>query len=79
MYTAFVQETDTVTRHSERRANRFRQAAARRRLQEIRDEQALRNWLTEVWDEQPALIEAASNSRIHHTDYRESHHGSSRL
>ena len=79
MYTAFVQKTDAVTRHLERRANRFRQAAARRRLQEIRDEQALRNWLTEGWDDQPALIEAAPNSRIHHTDYRETSHGSSRL
>jgi hypothetical protein len=35
--------------------------------------------LTEVWEDQPALIEAASNDRIHHTDYRETNHGSSRL
>lgn len=79
MNTAFVQKSDAVTRHSERRANRFRQAAARRRLQEIRDEQALQNWLTEVWDEQPALIEAASYSRFHHIVTRESNHGSFRL
>ena len=34
-------------------ADRLRQALARRRVQDMHDEKALRNWLTEVWDASP--------------------------
>ena len=57
METLSLPEIKVLDRQSERKANRFRQAAARRKLQELRDEEALRNWLTEVWDENPSLIE----------------------
>jgi hypothetical protein len=42
---------------SKRKAERFRQAAARRRIQGLRDEKLLQGWLTEVWDETPSLTE----------------------
>ena len=58
-------ETKVLNRQPERKANRFRQAAARRKLQELRDEEALRNWLTEVWDENPSLIDVNSGSDFH--------------
>ena len=44
-------------RLSKRKADLFRQAVARRRLQELREEKLLQVWLTEVWDETPSLTE----------------------
>ena len=65
METLSLPETKVPDRQSERKVNRFRQAAARRKLQELRDEEALRNWLTEVWDENPSLIEVNPGSHFH--------------
>ena len=65
METLSLPETKVLNRQSEKKANRFRQAAARRKLQELRDEEALRNWLTEVWDENPSLIDVNSGSHFH--------------
>ncbi len=36
---------------SEREKKRLRNARARRKLERLREEKALRRWLTDVWDE----------------------------
>jgi len=54
-----------INRVSKRKANRFRQAVARRRIQELRDDKLLRNWLTEVWDEPPLHIECDPGRNFH--------------
>jgi Asp-tRNA(Asn)/Glu-tRNA(Gln) amidotransferase B subunit len=65
METLSLPEINMLDRQSERKGNQFRQAAARRKLQELRDEEALRNWLTEVWDENPLLVNVNSGSHFH--------------
>ncbi len=67
MNTVDVRALNGVNRLSKRKACRYRQAIARRRLQELREEKLLRSWLTEVWDQSPALIEIDSRSN---TNYR---------
>ena len=67
MNTQSVQVSQGVRRLSKRNARRFRQAAARRRLQELQDEKVLQSWLTEVWDEPALLIENDPSSNF---DYR---------
>lgn len=66
MSTLSQKKPNVIHRHSQPRASRLRQAAARRRLQELRDEEALRSWLTEVWDESPSLAAAGPRSRAHY-------------
>jgi len=53
----------TINRLSKRKANLFRQAAARRRLQDLREEKVLQSWLTEVWYESSSLIEIDSSRK----------------
>ena len=50
---------------SKREAERFRQAVARRRIQELRDERLLQGWLTEVWDESPSLTQFNAGMHVH--------------
>lgn len=52
-----------IGRLSKRKARRYRQAVARRRIQDLRDEKVLQGWLTEVWDESP--LPAQLNPNIH--------------
>ncbi len=66
MSTLSQKKPNAIHRHSQRRASRLRQAAARRRLQELRDDEALRSWLTEVWDESPSLAAVDPRSRVHY-------------
>jgi hypothetical protein len=40
---------------SGRDAKRLRNAIARRKIQRLRETQALREWLTDVWDELPGV------------------------
>ena len=63
MNTKNLRVTVGLHRLSKRKAELFRQAVARRRIQELRDEKHLQGWLTEVWDESPSLTEF--NSSIH--------------
>ena len=51
-----VRVPHAINRLSKRKANLLRQAAARRRLQEMRDDKALQSWLNEVWCESPLPI-----------------------
>ena len=66
MSTPSQKKPNAIRRHSQRTASRLRQAAARRRLQELRDEEALRSCLTEVWDESPSLAAAGPSGRAHY-------------
>jgi hypothetical protein len=50
-------------RLSKRNADRYRQAVARRRIQDLRDEKILQGRLAEVWDELPTP--GGSNTNIH--------------
>ena len=52
-------------RLSKRKAMRYRQAVARRRIQDLRDEKILQGWLTEVWDESPSVTEFDSSIHLH--------------
>jgi hypothetical protein len=52
-------------RLSTRKAECFRQAIARRRLQELREEKLLQGRLTEVWDESPSRIEYDSSIHLY--------------
>ena len=52
-----------IGRLSKRKAKRYRQAVARRRIQDLRDQRVLQGWLTEVWEESP--LPAQFNSSIH--------------
>ena len=65
MNTTNVRLPNGTARLSKRKADLFRQAVARRRLQEMRDEKLLQGWLTEVWDETPPLIECNSSIHLH--------------
>jgi len=57
-----VRVPQAINRLSKRKADQFRQAVARPRLQELRDEKVLQSWLTEVWYESPSLIEDAGST-----------------
>ena len=57
MNTTTVQVSNGLHRLSKRKTELFRQAVARRRIQELRDEKQLQGWLTEVWDEPPSLTQ----------------------
>jgi hypothetical protein len=63
MNTTTARVTHSHQRLSKRNADRFRQAVARRRIQDLRDEKILQGQLAEVWDELPSTI--GSNSSIH--------------
>jgi hypothetical protein len=65
MNSTSIRVTNGIDRASTRKADRFRQAAARRRLQELRDERALRSWLTEVWDEPLSRTEPGASRNFH--------------
>ena len=65
MNTTNVREQHGVGRLSKRNAKRYRQAVARRRIQDLRDEKILQGWLTEVWDESPLPAQIESGKRIH--------------
>lgn len=52
-------------RLSKRKAGRFRQAVARRRLQQLQEDKLLQGWLTEVWDESPSRTESDSGIHLH--------------
>ena len=54
-----------IDQRSKRKAERFRQGVARRRLQELREEKQLQGWLREVWDETPSLAESGSSIHLH--------------
>ena len=41
--------------HTARDTKRLRNAIARRKIQRLRERQALREWLTDVWDEFPEV------------------------
>lgn len=57
--------TSGIKRVSRRKAKLFRQAVARRRIQEMREEKLLRSWLTEVWDESPSSIKFDPIRNLH--------------
>ena len=63
MNTTNVRVPNGSGRLSKRKARRYRQAVARRRIQDLRDEKILQGWLTEVWDEPP--LPAQFNPSIH--------------
>ena len=63
MNTTNVRVPNDIGRLSKRKARRYRQAVARRRIQDLRDEKVLQGWLTEVWDESP--VPAQFNPSIH--------------
>lgn len=63
MNTTTARVTHAHHRLSKRNAHRFRQAVARRRIQDLRDEKILQGRLAEVWDELPSP--GGSNSSIH--------------
>jgi hypothetical protein len=65
MNTTKVRVRNDVNRVSKRKAHRLRQAIARRRIQELREEKLLQGWLTEVWDESPSPTESDSNLQLH--------------
>jgi hypothetical protein len=52
-------------RLSKRKAERFRQAVARRRLQQLQEDKLLQGWLTDVWDESPSRTEFDSGMHLH--------------
>jgi hypothetical protein len=52
-------------RLSRRKVALFRQAVARRRIQELREEKLLHGCLTEVWDESPSPNEVNSGIHLH--------------
>jgi CelD/BcsL family acetyltransferase involved in cellulose biosynthesis len=57
--------TSAMKRVSRRKAKLFRQAVARRRIQEMREEELLRSWLIEVWDESPSSIKLNPIRNLH--------------
>ena len=57
--------TSGIKRVSKRKAKLFRQAVARRRIQEMREEKLLHSWLTEVWDESPSSIKLNPIRNLH--------------
>jgi hypothetical protein len=63
MNTTNVRVHNGLPRLSKRKAELFRQAVARRRIQELSDEKLLQGWLTEVWDELP--LTTGFNRSIH--------------
>jgi hypothetical protein len=60
-----VQVQNDIDRLSKRKADRFRQALARRQIQELREEKLLKGWLTEVWEESSLLTELSSSMHLH--------------
>ena len=52
-------------RRSEQGMKRLRNAIARRRLQEMRDEKVLQSWLAEVWDQSTWSDEFDRSGRFH--------------
>ena len=65
MNTTNAHVTNDLGRRSERKARRYRQAVARRRIQDLRDEKILQGWLTEVWDESPSVTQFDSGMHLH--------------
>lgn len=65
MNTTNVRVHNGLHRLSKRKADLFRQAVARRRIQELRDEKLLQGWLTEVWDETPSPAEFNPSIHLH--------------
>ena len=65
MNTTTIRLPSGVHRLSKRKLELFRQAVARRRIQELREEKLLQGWLTEVWDESPSPNEVTSSIRSH--------------
>ena len=53
------------TRVSDRSLKRIRNAIARRKLQEMRDERILRSWLAEVWEQSTWSDEFDRGGRFH--------------
>ena len=51
MKTASGNSVASITRVSERRLRRRRNAMARRKLQDLHEEKVLQFWLAEVWDQ----------------------------
>lgn len=65
MKTSFENSHATSTRRSNRDTRRLRNALARRKWQDLRDDQVLKSWLTEVWDQSTWSDEFDRNSRFH--------------
>ena len=65
MNTITARVTHVHHRLSKRNADRLRQAVARRRIQDLRDEKILQDWLAEVWDELPSVTECNSSIHLH--------------
>jgi len=71
MNTINVRVPHVINRLPKRKADQLRQAAARRRLQELRDEKVLQSWLTEVWYESPSLIEIDPSRKFYDRPFGE--------
>jgi hypothetical protein len=55
----------STRRQSGQGLKRLRNAAARRKLQDLHDEKILQSWLAEVWDESTWSDVFDKNSRFH--------------
>ena len=59
-------DTNPIFKNSkDRNDKRFRNALARRRLQELHDEKVLRSWLAEVWDQSTWSDQFDAGRRFH--------------
>jgi hypothetical protein len=53
MNTSSSYQTGSDGNLSDRAMKQLRNARARRKLEKLRDDQALQRWITDVWDEPP--------------------------